>query len=336
MRKSSNMNRLKLISRLLILSPLFFSCEKKDNLALHSIEYDFRFSVDARPQAIAVNNASGFIYVSNHHPSITEYSSKIQKYNRKGTLLNTVTDFSSFDQGKYQRYTPVDICVGDNQNLYVLVNPLQFLPDNSWSSIERINILQFDSDDNFIKEYDLSEFDELRYYSAISYSDKYLYVTNGVDIKQISIDNNQLDSITFPAEMWEGIPISDMAIDSKGCFLLTGQIVPAMYDVSGCHLTIFNPLSNQLIITYSIGRTGIMAAMLNNPGLTICDQGNIYLATFYGMGLEIFNENGEFVMRTDIRTEEDEYILPIDVALLDNNIYILDNFNNQILVYRKY
>jgi DNA-binding beta-propeller fold protein YncE len=327
---------MKIILRFIIIGLLFFSCEKDENSVPRTINYVFSFSVDIRPQAIAINKASGFIYVANHHPSINDYSSKIQKYNPQGQLLNTVADFSSFDQGKYQKYIPGDICVGDNQNLYVLVNPLEFLPNDSWSSIEGINILQFDSDDNFIKEYDLSQFDEPWHYSAISYSEKYLYVTNGLDIKKISIDNNQVDSIAFPTELQKGIPISDMDIDFEGCFLLTGQILPADYDVSGCHLTKYNPTNNQVIVTYSIGRTGIMAAMLNNPGLTIDGNGNIYLATFYGMGLEIFNKNGKFIMQTNIKTEDAEDTRPIDVVLLNNEIYILDNLNNQILVYEKH
>ena len=330
------MKNLKIIFRLIIIFLLFFSCEKDENSVPRTIDYAFSFSVDILPQSITINKANRFIYVANHHPSIDDYSSKIQKYNPKGKLINTVADFTLFNQGKYLRYKPVDICVGDNQNLFALVIPLHLLPDNSWSSMEGICILQFDSDDSFIKEYDLSQFNEPWHYAAISYSEKYIFVTNGMDIKKISVENNQADTIAFPKEMWDGIPITDMVIDSEGCFFLTGQIVPAIYDVSGCYLTKFDPSNNQLIITYSIGRTVIMAAMLNNPGLTINGHGNIYLATFYGMGLEIFNENGEFIMQTNIRTENDENTLPIDVALLDNNIYILDFLNNQILVYEKH
>jgi ligand-binding sensor domain-containing protein len=83
---------------------------------------------------------------------------------------------------------------------------------------------------------------------------------------------------------------------------------------------------------YSKGRTESFGAMPNNPGLSIDRYGNIYLATFYCKSLEIFNRNVEFIMQLDLDKEETR---PIDVAEGNNQIYIVDNLNDRIIVYKE-
>lgn len=326
---------------LLIIIVLFsISCETEQNQLPKSIDYVSSFSTEPRPQAITVDKESGFIYVASYKPYISDYNTKIQKFNRGGKLLKTVVDFTIFDKGNFLRYEPVDITIDNNRNLYVLVRPLIKNPDNTWSTSTGFCILQFDIDDNFHKEFDLLQIDGRGFPSAIAYSDECVFVANGPTIKKISLDNDQVSDISIQTndenvDSLIFLHVSDMAINSDGIIYLTGQAVSPGDDVSGCHITKFNPHTGQLITSYSKGRTGIMAAWLNNPGLSISSGGNIYLATYYGMGLEIFTGNGEFIMQTDIRTANGVETRPIDLALDNGHIYIVDNLNNLLFVYKE-
>jgi len=318
------------------------SCEKEEYSKPVSIDYEFSFSIEPRPIAIAIEKNHGFVYVANYNPSISNYSSKIQKFNLKGELLKTAVDFTTFSQGKYSGYNPIDICIDNNSNIYVLVKPSQ-LNGETWITFEGFCILQFDTNDNLQKEYDFSEFEHHWHPAAIAYSNNYLYVTNGLIIKKISLVNNQVTDISIQnsnenIDSLSFLPVSDMTIKSEGIIYLTGQAVQAVSndDVSGCHITKFDPQTGQLNTSYSKGRTGIMAAMLNNPGLTISDIGNLYLATFYGMSIEVYDKNDEFILQVDIKNIGGEDTRPIDLVHFDNHIYIADYSNNNVYVYKEH
>ena len=249
-------------------------------------------------------------------------------------------DFETFDKGNFLRYLPVDITIDDNRNLYVLVNPLIEQTDETWTTPTGFCILQFDFNGSFKKEFDLSQIDGEGSPSSIAYSNKHVFVTNGRIIKKISIESEQVFDILLPVSekninTWPDLHTTDMAINSEGIIYLTGQAAFSN-DSVGCHITKFYPQNNQRITSYSKGWTGMFAAMLNNPGLSISSDGNIYLATFYVMSLEIFNKNIEFIMQLDIRTENDKETRPIDIALDNSHIYIADNKNNLILVYKEF
>lgn len=322
---------------LIIILLFIFSCERQKNPLSSTYDYVSSFPTEPRPNAIAITEDDRFLYVSNSHPSRNDDNIKIQKFNWKGELLKTIVDFISFAEGNYPRYEPIDITIDNSQNLYVLVKPYRKHSEDSWYPFEGFCILKYDLNDKFQKEFYFAEFDQEWSPTAISYYNKCIFVTNGRIIKRISIESEQVFDIMLPINeeninTWPGIHTSDMAINSKGFIYLVGQ---AAFDNKsvGCHITKINPENNQHITLYSKGTTELFGAMLNNPGLSINGDGNIYLATFYCMSLEIFNENGEFIMQLKVNNGETR---PIDVAVGDDHIYVVDYFNNRTNVYKKH
>jgi hypothetical protein len=339
----------RLMPFIIFVAVIIHGCKKEPYSKPVSVSYESSFSTESRPISIVIEKNHGFVYVANHDPAINDYSSKIQKFNRKGELLNTVVDFTNFSKGKFSRYNPIDFCTDNNSNIYILVQPSQ-LSGGTWILLGGFCILQFDTNDNFQKEYDFSEFNQLWAPPTIAYSDNSLYVaigpslpTNGFIIKRISLVNNQVTDISFQnntvnIDSLTYMPVSDMAINSEGTIYLTGQAFPTVStdDISGCHITKFDPQTNQLIRFNSKGRTGIVASMLNNPGLTISDVGNLYLATFYGMSIEVYDKNDEFILQVDLKPIAGINTRPIDIAHFDKHIYIADNQNNIVYIYKEY
>ena len=72
------------------------------------------------------------MHIANHNPSVVNYSSKIQKFNLKGDLINTILDFDTFFDGKYTRYTPKDMFL-NNSTIFVLVRPSRLSVD-TWTT----------------------------------------------------------------------------------------------------------------------------------------------------------------------------------------------------------
>ena len=318
-----------------------FGCEKDDNSRPDSIGYEFSFSTEPRPIAIVIEKNHGFVYVTNHNPSSNNYSSKIQKFNLKGELINTIIDFTSFSLGKYARYTPEDMCIDNSSNIYVLVKPMNKSSD-TWITYNGFCVLQFDLNGNLTKEYDFSEFEGYRYPSSIAYSNNFIYVTNGqIAIKRIEKNSGLSTDIHIPITNDKPyLLVTDMEIESEVAIYITGQGISRIdsinNDVSICHITKLNCMADQQYTFYSKSRTGTMAAMPNNPGLARSDNGNLYLATFYGMSLEVYDKNGEFILQIDIKDANEEKTLPIDLTVNDSHIYVADYQNNNILVYKEY
>ena len=323
---------------ILIIIVLFsFFCDRQKNPLFFTFDYVSSFSTEPRPNAIIINEDNGYLYVANSHPSRNNDNRKIQKYNWKGELLTTVVDFTSFDKGNYPRYHPIDITMDNDRNLYILVKPYRKYSEDTWYPFEGFCILKYNFDDKFQKEFDFAEFDQEWSPAAIAYYNEYIFVTNGSIIKKISIDSEQVFDITLPIseENVNSLPeihTTDMAIDSEGFIYLVGQAAFDNKSVN-CHITKINLKNRQRVTVYSKGRTESFGAMPNNPGLSINSNGNIYLATFYCESLEIFNRNGEFIMQLDVDNEETR---PIDVAVDNKHIYIVDNLNNRIDVYKKH
>ncbi|MBN2261203.1 MAG: hypothetical protein JW702_11695 [Clostridiales bacterium] len=322
-----------LISVLLL---FLISCKKDDNsgpdLFSNTISFKFSFYTDPNPIAISIETKHGFIYVPTNNSN-----SKIQKFNIQGELLKTLVEFSSFNKGKYSRYAPIDICIGNN-NIYILVKPYKPHIDDSWFPYEGFCILQFDLNDIFQKEYDFAQSEPINYLSSMAYLNKYIYLTNGQIIKKISLESEQIIDIIIPTDedsisTWPDIHTTDMEIGSNGIFYLVGQA--AFPDTTlGCHITKINPQINERITKYSQGRSLELYAMLNNPGLALDTYDNIYLATFYCKSLEIFNSDVEIIKDIDIQENSNDHTRPLDVGLYNDQIYILDGFNNIVLVYR--
>lgn len=326
-----------------ILLLLLTSCEKDDNSKPDSkpssISYEFSYSTEPRPISISYRSLNHTLYIANHNPSKYEYSSKIQAFNRDGSFIKTVIDFESFELGRFERYEPVDFSFDNNQNLFVLVRPLIKLPDNTWTTPTGFSILQFDNNDSFIKEFDFSSIDGEGRPTSISYFNNQLYLTNGKILKFINLNSEEYNNITLPVNdnesgTWPYLHTTDMDISPDGLVYFTGQ---ALFDNDsvGCHISNFNVATNQLTINYSHGWTWLGYAMFNNPGLFISNDGYLYLASFYKMSIEVYDLKGNFIIDCDTRTSQFEETRPIDIVYNNGKIFMADNYNNQILVFKQ-
>lgn len=315
------------------------ACNNDDNSKPESIGFEFSFSTETRPIAIAIEKDNGFVYIANHNPAEINYSSKIQKYNLNGNLINTIIDFDSFTEGKYTRYTPKDMCLHGG-NVLVLVKPLQ-LGGDTWTPHSGFCVLQFDLEGDLIYEYDFSDSEDL-YYSTIACSYDFIYVTGGFAvIKKIDINNDSVSDIHIPITNDKSyLPVTDMEIESDEIIYTTGQGITRIdsfnIDISVCHVTKLNCTNEQQVTFFSKSRTGVMAAMLNNPGIAIDDNGFIYLATFYGLSIEIYDADNEFILQENIYPDARPEILPSDIALINNDIYVIDYKNSKVLVYSEH
>ena len=323
----------------LVIFLILFSCDRQKNPLSFTFDFVASFPTEPGPNFIVIDKDSRFLYISNSYSAANDRNRKIQKFNLKGELLKTIVDFTFFDKGNYQRYEPIDMTLDDFQNLYVLVKPYRKYSEESWRALEGFCILKYDSENIFQKEFVFAQFTQEWYPASIACYNNEIYVTNGQILKKIFSDGEQLDEIALPISVdnvitFPDIHTTDMAINSNGIIYLVGQ---AAFDnkTVGCHLTIIDTKNNKRSTVYSKVRTESFAAMLNNPGLTIGCDGFIYLATFYCKSLEIYNENGDFIKQLDLTSKNNRETLPIDVAVDNNSIYIVDSFNNCVNVYKK-
>ena len=106
-------------------------------------------------------------------------------------------------------------------------------------------------------------------------------------------------------------------------------------DSVGCHLSHYNIVTNELTLNYAKGWTWMCCAMFNNPGLFISNDGYLYLASFYKMSIEVYDKNGNFIIDCDTRTTQFEQTRPIDIVYFNGKIFVADNFNNQIHIFKQ-
>jgi hypothetical protein len=104
-------DKMKINFALITLGFLSISCERQTNPLSFTFDFVFNFPTEPRPNAIAVDKDTGYIYVSNSHPYRNNDNRKIQKYNRKGEFSKTIVDFTTFDKGNYTRYEPIDMTI---------------------------------------------------------------------------------------------------------------------------------------------------------------------------------------------------------------------------------
>lgn len=332
-----------IIPYLSLIIVIIFSCEKADDskneFRLNSINYESSYTTESRPISIIFNKNKKTLYVANLNYSNNNYSSKIQSFNGKGELVKTIIDFKSFTSGAFEQYSPIDIAFDNDYNLYILVQPLIKQTADTWITPTGFSILQFDNEDNFERELDFSEIDGETKPSSISYYDNQLYVTNGQILKQINLDTQQFYNFTLTVNdnesgTWPNLHTTDMEIRSDGLIYFTGQAA-FNNDSVGCHLSSYNIGTNQLTINYAKGWTWMCCAMLNNPGIFISNDGYLYLASFYKMSIEVYDKNVDFIIDCDTRTSQFEETRPIDIVYYNGKIFVADNFNNQIHIFKQ-
>jgi len=323
-----------------ILLLLTVSCKKDDQVRPCSVTYQSGFSTETRPIAIAIDQKQGSVFVANRHPSISDFSSKIQRFNLEGDLRETMIDFRSFSAGLYERYSPIDMCI-DNDDMFVLVKPMR-QTDDSWATFSGFCVFHFDLNGNLVNEFDFSQLEDYWDFSAMAYLNDFIYVTSGqFVIVQIDKNSGQADYIHIPITNDRPyLLVTDMEIQSEERIYITGQAPfridsTIINDVSICHISRLDFKEDTTYTFYSSARTGTMAAMLNNPGLAIKDNRYIYLATFYGRSLEIYDmdEDNELILQEDIQPDGTNETLPIDVAFFEDDVYIVDHKNDKVYIY---
>lgn len=320
-----------------ILLLLSLACEEDDVWSLDSITYEFSYPTEERPFSVSFKESNHTLYVANLNPSIDEYSAQIQVFNTEGALIKTLVDFEAFDLGRFERYEPLDIAFDKKQNLFVLARPLFKQGDDSWASPTGFSILRFDENDDYTEELDFSDIDGESRPTSLSYFDGSLYLTNGRILKQIDLESEQIINISLPVgndNIWPYLHTTDMEIDANGVFYFTGQAA-LNNDSVGCHISSYQLESNELTQKYAKGWTWMCCAMMNNPGLFISKTGVLYLASFYQMSIEVYNENGDFLIDCDTRTSGFEETRPIDLVSYNSKIYVADHFNSQIHVFKQ-
>ena len=322
-----------------ILLLLAVSCKKDDHERPCAVTYTSGFSTETRPVAIAIDEKQGFVYVANHHPSTSNFSSKIQRFSLEGDLRETVIDFRTFSGGLYERYSPVDLCI-DHDDMVVLVKPMAQTGD-SWATLSGFCVFQFDLNGNLVNEFDFSRLEDYRDFSAMAFLNDFIYVTSGqFVIVRIDINGGQADYLQIPITNDRPyFHVSDMEIQSEECIYITGQAPykidsTVINDVSICHVSRLDFRDDTTYTFYSSARTGTMAAMLNNPGLAIKGNRYIYLATFYGRSLEIYDmdDDNELILQENIQPEGTDDTLPIDVAFYEDDVYIVDHKNDKVYI----
>jgi len=311
---------------------IFFTCQK--NPVSFSLEAVAEFSTEPRPHTILVDEKYEYVYVLNSNPSHRNESHKIQSFDKQGNYLKTIIDFAADTNGTYARYESIDMTLDSDHNLDVLAKPYRKHTDDSWFPYAGFCIMKYNTDGSFETEFDFAQFETEWHPSAIGFHNEFIFVTNGKVLFKISKNGDHHFEVPLPiTQDIIGPFVSDMSIDSKENIWLVGQA--GFVDTSvGCHITRLNPTCTSCKTFYSKARTKYYGAWLNNPGITIDKNDNIFVATFYCQSLELFNRDGEFLSQIEIRNGDDG--LPIDVAVdNENNVFVVDNFNDVVRIFKK-
>jgi DNA-binding beta-propeller fold protein YncE len=322
----------------LLLILLFFSsisCEKDKDIIKteppRSLTYISSFSTGSGPSSLAVSPKYKKLYV------LAEFGDKkIESFSLNGELENTIVDFKSFTKGIYDRYDPIDFTLDKYGNICILANPLIKLPDNSWTTISTYSVIIFDESGQFKNEMEFS-LTEMEF-SAIAWHKEQLYLSNGKILKLINPLNGLSSEISIPMPDFDSLhlsfrQVSDMEIDSDGLIYLTGQSY-FRGDTIGCYIATCNIRTKGITINLSKIWPPMCCAMFNNPGIYINEEGFLYLAGFYSMGIEVYDKKGNFILNCDVNPFSDD-TRPIDCTFFDGKLYVTDYLNDQVHIFQQ-
>lgn len=312
------------------------SCEKNDFSHPISLEYTISFESEPMPHSVVARQDNGDMLVLNIHHSKTKYNVKVSRYSKDGGFVATVIDFSTFDEGAFAGYIPADIALDEFQNLYVLVRPKTGENEESWIMATGFNILKFDGNGNFLEEIDFSHLDGESTPRNIACMEHSIVAENGSNLKIISLETGTLSEIPLPEDP-SGTEFlaqyhTDMEIDPDGLFYFSGPY-HSSFDSSGCRISRFNIQTNELEYTVCEGWWPILAAKVGEPGLSIHQNGDIYLSTYYGSSIEVYNRNMAFLLEKRIDGPGEETPSAVDIATYKNYVYVADQRNDLIHVY---
>ena len=304
----------------------------------YSTEFLFEFPTRPRSNIIVIDDEYGCVYIANFR--LGNSNRKVMKYNLNGELLSMVVNFTTNQHGKYSRYIPIDLTIGANHCLYILVKPyFKLEDDDNWSSYDGFCIMVYDSQGNFQKEVDFAEYSMEWSPVAIAYGDDSLYVTNHQFLIKVDIFTCQSTEMPLPMRT-EGnyvmpeLIVTDMEVDVNNNIWFAGLSL-FINTSAGCRVMKMSPDGKNHFIFNSKGLVSNIGAAPNNPGIALDKNGNVYMATFYGRALEIFSPSGLSLSNVKVNIEGKDRILPIDVAIDSvHNIYVLDHWNELVRVFK--
>lgn len=321
---------------LLFILASFCTCEREEDYSSPTnLDYLMSFACESRPVSIVACPGNGDLVVLNSDPSTFNFNMKLTRYSKDGDFKGTFVDFLSFDRGSYIRYIPNDIALDESKNLFVLVRPVTDTTGGIWNTASGFCILVFDLEEGFVRELDFSTMDGAMARN-LAHAGGILYTEYGPEIKRISLASGEISGIPLPEnnkdEDWMYRYHSDMEIDAGGLIYFSGPYSPS-HDSSGCHIQTFNLTTLELQNHIAEGFSEVLASMVGAPGLAIHQNGDIYLANFYGSGVEVYDEKFVFLLEQELETIGERDPLPKDLSTFKDRIYVADYANDLIQVF---
>ena len=304
----------------------------------YSAEFIFEFPTRPRPNIIVIDDEYGYVYIANFRWGNRDR--EVMKYSLNGELLNRVVDFNTNQQGKYSRYVPVDLTIGANHHLYILVKPyFKSENDETWTRYDGFCVMAYDSEGIFQKEYDFAEYFMEWSPEAIAYCDGFLYVTSNQCLIKIDVFTCQSVELPLPMRTVDDyvmpeLFVTDMEVDVNKNIWFTGSSL-FTNTFAGCRIMRMSPDCRNHVVFDSKDQVPVLNAAPNHPGIAFDKNNKVYMATFYGGDLEIFNPSGLSLCVVKLNIEGRDRILPIDVAInFTDTIYVLDYLNGSVYVFR--
>jgi len=309
--------------------------EEPDYSGPRSLELIRITECESRPHSILACPCNGDFYVMNTDLSTTSPSLKVDRYSRNGDYQETLIDFMTFDQGAFVRYIPRDMALDDAGRLYLLGSPVTDTSQGTWVTATGFSILEFDRQGSFIGEMDFSDLDGGMARILASHEEN-LYTCFMPEILRIDKQTGTATEIAFP-DMPSGQDpysyyFSDMEISPNGTVYFSGPY-PIGMDSSTSRILTCDLDFGSFAEYISSDQRMVFASMIGSPGLAIHSQGDVYLSTFYGSGVEVYGSHMEYNLTHHLEKTGDRDPLPIDLATWKNRVYVADNMNSQVYIY---
>lgn len=305
-----------------------------------SLELEGIIDVAPRPHAIMACPCDGDFVVLNTHLGSEAPSMRLDRFSKKGELLGTMIDFMAFNQGKYPRYLPRDLAQDAYRYLYVLCTPVTDTTGEGWTAASGFSILVFHADRGFIREMDFAERNE-GLARLLTCHERTLYICYSPEILNIDIESGVLEEIAFPRDSAfvedgaEGLlehQFSDLEVNAGGQLLFSGPWY-SHPDSSSCRIWALEKDFHGSTSFSSMDQQLVHASMIGSPGLAVHADGDVFLATFYGSGIQIFNKKMQPLLSHQLLSNGDSDPLPIDVATYRDRVYVADYANSQVRIY---
>ena len=314
---------------------LMISCESEDFSGPQALEYTDSFPVESRPVSIQTEGKNGNVLVLNINHFSIDYSAKLTQYDKTGRFLKTLLDFATFTEGSFQEYIPVDFTLGQSGDIYVIGRPVTGYTEDYMITASGFSILVFSGSGVFTGEYDYSE--EEGCPGNICQSGKFLYADLRNTLYRFTLPGGSVELVDLPedpdgSDGLFGIR-TDMEAGSNGLLYFSGPHNPS-FDSSGCRILTYDLQEKTYTSHIAHGADIVMASMVGSPGLAVHENGDLYLATFYGASIEVYDPGMNFLLEQKLEGPGEEHHLSIDVAVFEDLAFVADYRNDLVHIYR--